>query len=1355
MDKREEPYYIGLDIGTSSVGWSVTNKNYELLNIKKKNLWGVRLFNEAETAAKRRTSRSTRRRYRRRRNRINWLNEIFSQELAKIDPSFLMRLNSSWVSKKDPSRSRDKYNLFIDKDYTDSDYYHDYRTIYHLRRDLMLNDKKFDIRLIYLALHNIIKYRGNFTYEYRKFNISEMNTDFTKMLIEFNQELPLETGFPAKTDFEKIAESLLAKDTSPTFKKDTVINSLTLDKDSKKYLQEILKLILGNSANLNNIFNTDLEKSDSKLSFSDKDIETKLLNLDSLLSDKQIHLITSANKIYSTITLNNILHGQTYLSLAKIEQYNGHRNDLSNLRKMWSNSTDSELIKQAQQAYKKYINSDLTADQLYKDITPFLENATPKNLAQEALKKINAHTYLLKQRTSENGVIPFQLNLIEMEKIIDNQSKYYPFLKENRDKLISILSFRIPYYVGPLQNDKKNPFAWMEKKVQKKARPWNFDEVVDREKSSNNFIKKMTSTDTYLVGEPVLPKNSLIYQRYEVLNELNNIRVTKDLKTDPKGSKLPLPAKQQIFNDLFKRYKKVTSEQLAKWLIANSYYTAPTIMGLAKGSEFISSLSTFIDLKSIFDQAFVEDSANQQQLEELIEWFTVFEDKKILSEKLNTSKYSYTPKQIKQLSNIRYRGWGRLSKKLLCGLKTETTTAQSHQSENYSILNLMWATKKNFNSILNDDNYKFKTIIDDYNSDKKDDVDIKELVDDIHTSPALKRSIIQSINIVQEIVKIMGHAPEHIFLEFTREDQTSSVTDSRKKQLKKLYASLSKDTKKIKTDLRKYLIPNKNIRDELRNHNKDLSNERLMLYFLQNGKSLYSGEQLEINKLSEYQVDHILPRTYIPDNSLENKALVLATENQRKADNLLLDPAIIDKNIERWTYMKDKGMMGPKKFKNLTRRVISDDDLNNFINRQLVQTSQIIKSVADILDNMYKDQGTTCIQSRANLTSSFRAAFSQQNDNYHFQHPEFIKNRDVNDFHHAQDAYLACLLGLYRLKKFPSDEMLLVKKEYRKFFAIAQNNFQKNGKMPDNQKNGFILTPMVAGDTVVDANKEEIWNMEFKNQVIKIFRYKQYNVTRRTEIKSGEFYNQTLYSPHDPKIKKIIAKKKDLDPTIYGGYSSANSAYLTIVKVDNKKTSLISVPIRLAALIDEGKLSLQKWLEDNVKHNNKIEILKTKIPISQLIHSTQSGYLTLQSEKEIANAQQLILPAEYVALLTLLHGPKTEYEQILSFYDEDYLLKIFDTIIDKMSVFYPFYNNEKKYLVSIRDEFIGATQIEQVNILQQLLIMLHANSSNAKIEFGEIKKSRFGRKSNGVQIKDIDLIYQSVTGLYQSIFHVE
>ena len=66
-------YYLGLDMGTNSVGWAVTDTQYHLLRAKGKDLWGARLFDEASTAETRRVFRTGRRRLQREKARIGFL----------------------------------------------------------------------------------------------------------------------------------------------------------------------------------------------------------------------------------------------------------------------------------------------------------------------------------------------------------------------------------------------------------------------------------------------------------------------------------------------------------------------------------------------------------------------------------------------------------------------------------------------------------------------------------------------------------------------------------------------------------------------------------------------------------------------------------------------------------------------------------------------------------------------------------------------------------------------------------------------------------------------------------------------------------------------------------------------------------------------------------------------------------------------------------------------------------------------------------------------------------------------------------------------------------------------------------
>ena len=62
--KKYPEYSIGLDIGTNSVGWAVTDSENNILKHGGKNMWGARLFDEGDTAAQTRTFRGTRKKKR-------------------------------------------------------------------------------------------------------------------------------------------------------------------------------------------------------------------------------------------------------------------------------------------------------------------------------------------------------------------------------------------------------------------------------------------------------------------------------------------------------------------------------------------------------------------------------------------------------------------------------------------------------------------------------------------------------------------------------------------------------------------------------------------------------------------------------------------------------------------------------------------------------------------------------------------------------------------------------------------------------------------------------------------------------------------------------------------------------------------------------------------------------------------------------------------------------------------------------------------------------------------------------------------------------------------------------------------
>lgn len=75
-------------------------------------------------------------------------------------------------------------------------------------------------------------------------------------------------------------------------------------------------------------------------------------------------------------------------------------------------------------------------------------------------------TFLPKQTVKENGTIPYQVHLYELDRILKHLGSRIPLLSKEREKILQIFTFRIPYYVGPLNGIKhgKDATNWAVRK---------------------------------------------------------------------------------------------------------------------------------------------------------------------------------------------------------------------------------------------------------------------------------------------------------------------------------------------------------------------------------------------------------------------------------------------------------------------------------------------------------------------------------------------------------------------------------------------------------------------------------------------------------------------------------------------------------------------------------------------------------------------------------------------------------------------------------------------------------------------------------------------------------------------------
>lgn len=625
---------MGLDMGSSSVGWAVTTPFYDVVKRSGKALWGVRLFDEAKTAAERRQQRTARRRLERRAKRLDLLQELFADEIAKVDPAFFQRLNDSAFYEEDKAIAQPN-SLFHDDDFDDKSYHKKYPTIYHLRHAIMTEEGPFDVRLVYLAIHHILKHRGHFLYD--GFSVSDEGIPSFDILFATFQDTLKELDFPKeidKTEFGSILKnaSLTKQDKASALIK--TISGAAKDKSVKA----LMTLLAGGTAKLSAIF-TDAslaEMEQDKISFADAGYDDYADEMMGVLGDRG-DLIQAGKGLYDWAKLVKLLGDAHTLSEAKIKLYEQHREDLKLLKRILKPypAAYAEMFKKMGKAnYSAYVglckekNRKLPKEKIavkenfYTTVNNAIKKLPNSLDKMEVLHRIEAGNFMPKSVSTDNGVVPYQLHLMELKKILAKAADYLPFLLEQdeygsiSDKIIKLMEFKVPYYVGPLNEKATNYWA-----VKKKGHvyPWNFEQMVDLEKSAENFISNLTGKCTYLIGKDVLPKNSLLYSKFTVLNALNNIRLGASRE---KLDEIKPGLKMRVYEGLFLQRKNIT--QITKKALANylkSEGIAKEICDNISGvdDKFTDSLDSWIYMTRVLGEGF-----NTYLAEEMLKDINVF-----------------------------------------------------------------------------------------------------------------------------------------------------------------------------------------------------------------------------------------------------------------------------------------------------------------------------------------------------------------------------------------------------------------------------------------------------------------------------------------------------------------------------------------------------------------------------------------------------------------------------------------------------------------------------------------------------------------------------------------------------------
>lgn len=1368
MMKEIKKIFIGLDMGTTSVGWAATDENYEVIKKNGKALWGIRLFDEAQTAEDRRMHRIARRRIERRSRRIDLLQELFAQEICKKDPGFYERLNESGLYEEDKTVHQTN-SLFNDVDFNDKAYYKKYPTIYHLRHVLMTENHPFDVRLVYLAIHHILKHRGHFLFE--NFQTDEKGTSgFDESFAAFGSALDRIKG--SSPDVRK-ADSMkdILKDKKLGVKEKAASLLQCLGQGKEKDFKAMMTLAAGGTASLSDIFNDeklkDFEK--NKVNFSSAQFEENEPDIMAELGDRY-DLIAALHGLYNWSLLAELMGEHHYISEAKIAVYDKHKADLKVLKRVLKQRPDiyAKIFREpgssANKNYSAYVGvckvkgkkaaiEKCSYEDFTKTLKSCLKDMPDSNDKDYISRELNMGTFLPKSVSKENGVIPYQLHLQELKIILSKAEAYLPFLKVKdqygtvSDKIISLFTFRIPYYVGPINEHAGS--CWVVKKdKQGKVYPWNFTEKIDVEKSAEGFIRNLTNKCTYLIGEDVLPKNSLLYSEFTVLNELNNVKIGETMQ------KLPLILKEKVMDNLFSCYKHVSRTKFIKYLVSEGIdkKEAESISGL--DGDFKSSLSSLIDMKHILGNDFSREDA-----EKMIQDITIFGgDKKMLKNRLHREFSYLTPEQRTSLTRLSYDGWGRLSREFLVNLlpaegNNYEVLVDHTSGEVLNIISAMRQTSYNLMELLGS-RFGYGQAIEERNRKEEGQgrITYKD-VEDLYISPAVRRPLWQALKIVQEIVKITGKEPSKIFIEMARENgEKGKRTISRKARLQALYKKCRDDTRDWAKELEG-------------KSEEDFRSDRLYLYYTQMGRSMYTGKPIDINRLFDrnvYDIDHIYPQSLTGDDSLDNRVLVEKTVNAKKGDTYPLSSALdgcyisgqqiriqdIQKEMRPfWHMLLEKELISKEKYNRLTRTIpLSDAEKAAFIGRQLVETRQSTKACAELLSKAYPQ--TRIVYTKAGNASRFR------------QYGGFIKVRDMNDYHHAKDAYLNIVVGNVFDTRFTANPLHFLKGNHQ---AYSLNTEALYGhKVSRSGVDAWIPAEKDEKGQVIEGHEGTM------GTVRKWMRKNNILFTRMPYERKGELFKENILKKGKGQVP-IKGNSPVSDIKKYGGYNMAKVAYMMLVKREEKGKSvylLESIPIYLKESLktDNERLEYCKkiWDAQGDKYINP-EICISKILFQSLLEIDGfKAHISRKTNNRFAmrNAQELCMDNALAGVLKnvlkFIHRKTVQKDAVITEYDgvsDDNTLALYDLFVKKLSssIYRKKYATQADFLCQSKDKFKNLSLEERCEVLGSILHLFQCNPVLSDLHLLGGKKST-GTIILNKKIKPEDHVYlieQSVTGFFE------
>ena len=425
--------------------------------------------------------------------------------------------------------------------------------------------------------------------------------------------------------------------------------------------------------------------------------------------------------------------------------------------------------------------------------------------------------------------------------------------------------------------------------------------------------------------------------------------------------------------------------------------------------------------------------------------------------------------------------------------------------------------------------------------------------------------------------------------------------------------------------------------------------------------------------------------------------------------------------------LMDKGLISKKKYERLTRATeLTDSELSDFIARQIVETSQSTKAVASLFKELYPD--TEIVYVKASTVSEFRHEY------------DFLKCREVNDFHHAKDAYLNIVVGNVYNERCTHNKSIFIK-------GLQTKTYSLNKMFSFNTPNAWSI----------DDNKsiKIVRKTMNKNNI----RFTRYALTRN----GGLFKMNPLKKGSGQVSLKQNSPLSDISK--YGGYDKPASSYFSFVKYEGKKGKemrrLVAIDSYIKARYEANP---EKYLSETLGLKNPVVL----IPVVKYNACIEiDGFRMHISSKSNGGKKIVYKPAmqltvsydteKYIRNVVKLNSMPENYNtKELDKVSADENLKLFDILTSKMTdtILKVKFGDMGVKIAAHRDAFEKLDVRKQCFVLAEILKIIHSNVVTGDLTLIDEAKKAGVVSTNSVLseikgVKSIYLVHQSVTGLFE------